>query len=484
MSGSSNSRELLRWGRRERGEVIADRYRLDDIVGAGGMGTVFLGHHLELQTPVAVKLLKASLGARELFTQRFRREARVAARLRHPNAVQIHDYGTHDGQAYIVMELVDGTPLSDVIRNRPTELDPKRCVRIARVLADVLAAAHRLSIIHRDLKPDNIIVDLRSDREWVTVIDFGLAFVNEEREPGDDEGLNDPSFPDAPPRDDEDDEGEEAGVRTLFEIGRLTEAGRTAGTPRYVSPEQARGAALTGAADIYSFGCVLYEMLAARPPFVGRTAPDIVNQHLFVAPRPPSRSAPNVPAWLDEVIMRMLDKRPHARPTAQALMELFEEHLDGGRDDGGRGAFRMPERAERAVRAPSLEQFAALSDLDAAAGPEQIVTVLGTAIPDSLIIAFRVNGLAPEAADANCEDGVAPDAIAVLARDPADDLVERLVARGLTVIGQVDPTQFASLTRLLRVGVTEVVPHGSDAAHVARVVARSIDTTRRRAQRR
>jgi serine/threonine protein kinase len=481
MTTSSGSRELERWGRRKRGEVIADRYRLDDIVGSGGMGTVFLGHHLELKTPVAIKLLKAALSKRELFTQRFRREARVAARLRHPGAVQIHDFGSHDGQAYIVMELVDGEPLSDAIRNHPDELTAERCVRIARALADVLSAAHTLSIIHRDLKPDNIIVDLQGpDREWVTVIDFGLAFVNQEREL--DVGPDREVEGDFEPLEDED-EGEDAGIRTLFEIGRLTEAGRTAGTPRYVSPEQARGVELTGAADIYSFGCVLYEMLAARPPFVGRTAPDIVNQHLFVAPRPPSRSAPGVPAWLDEVTMRMLDKRPHARPTAADLVALFDEHLQGGREDGGRGSFRLPQRSERVVKSPSLERFAALDDLDDPGGHARIVTVLGRPIPDALVIAFRINGLTPEPADEASEDGVAPDAVAALLHVSDPEMVTRLTQRGVTVVCEEDPEAFPTLTQLLCAGATEVIAKDRQASEVARTVARAINTRERRRNR-
>lgn len=477
MSDASDTRERLKWGRRERGELIAERYRLDDILGSGGMGTVFLGHHMELQTPVALKLLKPALGQRELFAQRFRREARVAARLRHPNAVQIHDFGHHDEQAYIVMELVDGEPLSEIIRHRQRDLNLARCLRIGRVLADVLAAAHAMSMIHRDLKPDNIIVDLQGDeKEWVTVIDFGLAFVNEDREPE----LS-PEEEDLAALVAEQDDDVEAGIKTLFEIGRLTEAGRTAGTPRYVSPEQARGAALTGAADVYSFGCVLYELLVARPPFVGRTAPDIVNQHLFVAPRPPSRDAPEIPAWLDELIMEMLDKRPHARPTAVEIMQRLDEHLQGGRGDGARGSYRLPDRNER------IGNPAALAGVDTAPPIntlERVVTIGSREITDALVIAFRINGLAPEPLDELCEDGVAPDAVAVLLGQPSAAAVARLKARGVVVLCEEDPKDFPALTRHLRAGATEVLPLHATAAELARAVSRGLDTQRRRAQRR
>lgn len=481
MTQMSDRRERLAWGRRSRGEVIAERYRLDGIVGAGGMGTVFRGYHLALHTPVAIKLLRGSLSDRELFSQRFRREARVAARLRHPNAVQIHDFGTHDDQAYIIMELVDGEPLSKVVRERRAELTVDRCVRIGRVLADVLGAAHAMSIIHRDLKPDNIIIDLQGDdREWVTVIDFGLAFVNEDRDP--ETGTQAEIFAkEHDDEDDEDDEGDEAGVKTLFEIGRLTQVGRTAGTPRYVSPEQARGAALTGAADIYSLGCVLYELLAARPPFVGRTAPDIVNQHLFVAPRPPSRSTPGIPAWLDALIMEMLDKRPHARPSAQDIGAVLDEHLKGGPQPGGRGSFRVAERSERIFKAPELSDLHSVNDLMGT--QEHLVTVVGRAVDDALTIAMRINGLAPEPPSDHCDDAVAPDAAAALLRGADDDVVRRLAARGVAVVCEEDPRDFVRLTRLLRAGAAEVVPLDSPPAEVARVLARAIDTARRRRER-
>jgi eukaryotic-like serine/threonine-protein kinase len=266
------------------GQVLDDKYRLDERLGEGGMGTVYRAAHLLIDRPVAVKVLHQRFVEDEAAQQRFRREARAAGRLRHPNAVAVTDFGqTADGRAYIVMELLEGRTLREVL-TADAPLPFARAVALACQAAAAVEAAHESGVIHRDLKPGNIFVAERRDSPpLVKVLDFGIAKLA------------------ADSSDDSDSRN-------------LTQTGVMIGTPRYMSPEQCDGEGLTPASDVYSLGILLYEMLTGVAPFNGPTPLAVALQHSAKPPRPPRELVPAIPAELERVVLHALAKRPGERP--------------------------------------------------------------------------------------------------------------------------------------------------------------------------
>jgi serine/threonine-protein kinase len=263
--------------------LLGGRYRLSGRIAVGGMGEVWRGTDELLDRPVAVKLLSAAHATDDSFRARFRAEARYAASLSHPNIAQVFDYGEMPedeeapeglpaGGAYLVMELVQGEPLSAVIA-REERLSPADSLRIVSQAADALAAAHEAGIVHRDIKPGNLLV---TDDGTTKITDFGIA-------------------------------------RALWaaQASHLTQTGMVMGTASYVSPEQATGGTITSASDIYSLGVVAYECLTGTPPFTAETpvAIAVAHMHRAVPPLPD-----DVPAPIAELILTMLAKQPEDRP--------------------------------------------------------------------------------------------------------------------------------------------------------------------------
>ncbi len=273
--------------------VIADRFRVEREIGRGGMGTVYRATHLGLERIVAVKILKPEFAADPEVGERFMREARTMARLRHPRAAMIFDAGRlPDGRPFIVMEHVEGETLADALA-REGRFDAVRAVRVACEICDVLAEAHRLGIVHRDLKPSNIMLNARG----VCVLDFGIAKV----------------------------------LADSTEVTRThltTESGLIIGTPRYMSPEQCLGQNVGPASDLYSVGVLLYEMLAGHPPFTDQLQSVVLVKQATAAP--PSLVGVNavVPRRLAFVTHALLAKQPANRPTsAQAARAQLERSL-------------------------------------------------------------------------------------------------------------------------------------------------------------
>ncbi|MGI8654754.1 MAG: protein kinase domain-containing protein [Pyrinomonadaceae bacterium] len=266
------------------GRAFDDKYRLDERIGEGGMGTVYRATHLLIDRPVAIKVLNPRLVTDEAARERFRREARAAGRLQHTNAVAVTDFGeTPDGYVYIVMELLEGHSLRDVLVTS-APLDPARAVSIMLQISAAVAAAHEAGIIHRDLKPGNIfIVERQHAPAIVKVLDFGIAKVALEQADG-------------------------------SSSMTLTEAGVMIGTPRYMSPEQCDGAALTPASDVYSLGTLLYEMLAGTTPFTGSTPLAVALKQSSEMPRPPREIVAAIPPALEQVVLHALEKNPAQRP--------------------------------------------------------------------------------------------------------------------------------------------------------------------------
>ena len=253
------------------GRVIADRYLMLARLGEGGMGRVYLAEHVKMNRQCAVKVMNPSLINDTESATRFAREASNAARILHPNVAAVFDYGEADKVVYLVMEYVDGESLSTILR-REGPLDPRRAVDIARQVADGLSAAHELGIIHRDLKPDNLIVaQSRSHREIPKIVDFGIAKAMTE------------SAQDA-----------------------LTRSGLVIGTPEYMSPEQLLGDPVDARADVYSLGCILYQMLTGVPAFAGDTREQMIRRRLHETPPHVRDVIPELPTRLDTLIVHML----------------------------------------------------------------------------------------------------------------------------------------------------------------------------------
>ena len=278
------------------GRTLDDKYLLESKLGVGGMGTVYRARHLLIDRPVAVKVLNQRFVEDEAAQARFRREAKAAGRLRHTNAVSVTDFGqTSDGYVYIVMELLEGKTLRDLLAH-DGPLDLAHAVSIMLQVSSAVASAHEAGIIHRDLKPANIfIVQHANFPTVVKVLDFGIAKL-------------------AADSLDEDDR------QTLTQVGAMI------GTPRYMSPEQCNGSPLTPAADVYSLGVILYEMLTGSVPFSGVSPLAIAMRHSTEAPRRPSEVISTLPPALEQVVLHALEKRAEDRPqNATAFREeLFD----------------------------------------------------------------------------------------------------------------------------------------------------------------
>lgn len=273
-------------------QFIAGRFRIECEIGTGGMGTVYRATHLGLERPVAVKIIKQEFAADRDVAERFLREARTMARLRHPHAAMIFDAGNlPDGRHFIIMEFVEGITLSQALV-RETRFSAEQAVKIAVQICEVLEEAHQLGIIHRDLKPSNIMLNERG----VRVLDFGVAKV--------------------------------LATADATATHATTGSGQIVGTPRYMSPEQCLGQRVGARSDLYSLGVVLFEMLAGRPPFVDALPSAVLVKQATAPPPPLPQMRPDIPRQLALAVHTLLAKRPENRPrTAAAARALLEKSL-------------------------------------------------------------------------------------------------------------------------------------------------------------
>jgi hypothetical protein len=406
------------------GSVVDGRFEILYQLGEGGMGAVFRARQLNLDRDVALKVLLSDVARRPDAHARFEREARVASMLKHPNAVEIYDVGEHEGVIYLAMELLRGQSLWEYMGTLESPPPLDATLGISAQVADVLIAAHHQGVVHRDLKPENIFLEDQGDTWRVVVVDFGLAFV----------------------------------TGTEGALGRMTREGLVVGTPPYLSPEQANGGTVGPASDVYSLGCVLYELLTGYPPFLGSEL-HVLTQHLYVAPMAPSERAMNrrIPRELDELTLAMLRKKASERPTPQEVRDQLE--LVGGTLAGrrarGRDASYLKARAERMVSVPPEASREADIVLDAGGFAAEEALRAGTfgRLEPELVIGLRTNGIAAQ--------GVTPteptEVDVILAATDDLDAIRRFVGWELPVVAVADVADMKTMTQLVRLGVAEVV---------------------------
>ena len=292
-------------------------YRLEHLIGRGGMGEVHRAWDTRRGRTVALKRLPAPLAGDPEFQARFRRESALAAQLSEPHIIPIHDFGEINGRLFIDMRLVDGTDLASVVKSEGP-MAPRRAIGILAQVAGALDAAHAAGLVHRDVKPSNVLVRGHDEDEFAYLIDFGIARAAA---------------------------GQTSGPA-------LTLTGATLGTLDYMAPERFENRPVDGRADVYSLACMLFELLTGAAPFRGRTPVGMIHAHVTLEPPRPSAHRPGLPPGLDDVVARGMAKRPEQRyPTAGALVAA------------ARAAVRAEGRAPTAQTPLSLRKAAAPSPI-------------------------------------------------------------------------------------------------------------------------
>ena len=274
--------------------LLGDRYELEGVVGRGGMAEVYRARDIRLDRVVAIKTLRADLARDQTFQARFRREAQSAASLNNPSIVAVYDTGedlsTGVPVPYIVMEYVDGRTVRDLLIEGHRLL-PERALEIISGVLRALEYSHQAGIVHRDIKPGNVMVTRSGD---VKVMDFGIARAMSDAQ------------------------------------ATMTQTAQVIGTAQYLSPEQARGERVDSRSDLYSTGCLMYELLTGRPPFTGDSPVAIAYQHVRENPIPPSRLDPDVPPWADAIVLKAMAKSPNERYQTAAEMQADIQRAASG----------------------------------------------------------------------------------------------------------------------------------------------------------
>jgi predicted Ser/Thr protein kinase len=276
------------------GQTLDGRYKIERVLGEGGMGIVYKGVHTTLGKSLAIKVLRPEVSKNEEIVQRFRQEAQSASQIGNPHIIDISDFGVlPDGSTYFVMEYLRGKSLTAALNER---FSTERIIHVVRQLAGALGAAHEVGIVHRDLKPDNVqLIERGGHKDFVKVLDFGIAKVG-------------------------------------GSTSKLTQAGQVFGTPHYMSPEQCAGSHVDQRTDIYAVGVMLYEMACGKVPFDAENLMGILTKHLYENPLPPSQvpDAAGISPALEAVILKCLQKKVEARYQTMAELSADLDAIEGG----------------------------------------------------------------------------------------------------------------------------------------------------------
>jgi serine/threonine protein kinase len=349
------------------GTILAGRYRIEELVGSGGMGAVYRAEHVHMRKAVAVKVLHKQMTAFPEVVARFEREAVAGGRIEHPHVVSASDFGQlEDGSFYLVLEFVEGQSLAKLV-GKSGALGALRSLRIARQMVEALQAAHGAGIVHRDLKPENVMLVVKDgEPDFVKVLDFGIAKIK---------------------------------VEEAVEQQNLTQIGTVFGTPEYMSPEQARGELVDSRADLYTVGVILYEMLSGLSPFKDEDLVVVLTRHLTAEPPPlPTDLDPMI---VDLVLLLMRKNRDERVQTAAELIERIDVIL--GAPVSAVGFAGIPSSGSARARLGTLSS----SDLDAASTRDVVASA----------------GLAPTLVDESSFEGL-PDGV------PRESLLSRPVWLG------------------------------------------------------
>jgi len=337
------------------GAIVAKKFKVEKILGVGGMGKVYKARQLALDKAVVVKVLHDQFRDDPQLVQRFQREARAASRLNHPNSIQIIDFGQDEsGVVFMAMEFLQGQDLFALLK-RDGPLSAERVAKVMIQVCSALAEAHEQNVIHRDLKPENIMIeDRRGQRDFVKVLDFGIAKIQDPAETG----------------------GQ-----------ALTQAGMVCGTPEYMSPEQARGLNLDARSDIYALGVIMYQLATGQLPFTADTPIGIVTKHILEAPVPPRQKKADIPEALERIILKAMEKDVANRfATVVELGESLEALLRTLPMEGSGFAIRPDQSGQNPVAQTSPNTIAP--------GPSATATMTNPTGPGTAV-AMRAND-APE----------------------------------------------------------------------------------------
>ena len=342
------------------GTLFEGKYKVGSLLGEGGMGMVYKATHIMMRKDVALKILHPTMGMRPEIVERFRREAESAARLSHPNIIQVLDFGrAMDSTFYLVMEFVEGCSLSRAILEGP--MNWRRVCRMGIQMLSALEEAHKAGVVHRDLKPDNIMMQFDAGgEEHLKILDFGIAKLAES----------------------------EGGVQ-------VTQAGMIFGTPSYISPEQAQGKVVTHKADLYAMGVILFQMLTQRLPFEANSPIDLLGKHIHEAPPRVRSYVPDVPAPLEMLILKTMSKKPDDRP---------------------QDAFEMRSVLGRLLE---MDQFRKTMNVPIRARMDDFFTSRAGKIVIGLLAVFALAGILYFVASSLSSE-TTPKTVAVVTADPAD----------------------------------------------------------------